>query len=360
MSFVILTCQTQPSHAATPTQNPEDEVVQVEKALIEGGSSLAQQARRALLGMCTEQAAWRTTDNGTAERSMHAENQADERTSERNTLTYHHFTEEPRLAGTCSSLPQGRHSSQDEPRDRQPVAALKPSGESIPLISAQSQSNLAAEPKGCPSPPRAPMGQGSDRGCGRCIIVAPGKLEHTQRVQAQKQQLVLRRLWSQLEREQVRRTECKKREHLCATRLKDQREAERKMQEDESFAADSDLAELELTEDREKAEQWAALMALEERKHKLTKAKENERFIEALREKVKQRMIQKHSQLPALCSCARTFWETDPDTCANNCIFYKNEKGLLSSAFSILTPTCNHLLAYAKALWNLMVSLELQ
>lgn len=31
--------------------------------------------------------------------------------------------------------------------------------------------------------------------------------------------------------------------------------------------------------------------------------------------------------LPPLCSCGSDFWDSHPDTCANNCVFYKNHKG---------------------------------
>ena len=31
--------------------------------------------------------------------------------------------------------------------------------------------------------------------------------------------------------------------------------------------------------------------------------------------------------LPPLCCCGPDFWDAHPDTCANNCIFYKNHKG---------------------------------
>ena len=285
------------------------------------GTSQTQRARRALLALCTGNAAEKTADvNGTTDGGAEKQRSEDNQGHQRNTLTYHQSTEEPRLAG--DSLLQGLcRSSQGA---NQPIAVRDPSGGPMSSIPVHSQDNAYAEPT---KPPSFPPGeQGGSHG--RCVIVAPGRLEHDRMVQAQKQHLVFRRLWSQLEREQVRQARYQRKENQCATRLKGQREAERKMQERECCLAESNLAEQELMEDREKAEQWAVLLALEERKHRLTKAKENERFIEALREKVKQRMIQKHSQLPALCACARTFWETDPDTCANNCIFYKNEKGL--------------------------------
>jgi coiled-coil domain-containing protein 15 len=28
-----------------------------------------------------------------------------------------------------------------------------------------------------------------------------------------------------------------------------------------------------------------------------------------------------------LCCCGETLWETNPDTCANNCVFYRNHRG---------------------------------
>lgn len=62
------------------------------------------------------------------------------------------------------------------------------------------------------------------------------------------------------------------------------------------------------------------------------------RFIEALRAQVKERMSQAKLELPPLCCCASSFWDSHPDTCANNCVFYNNPKG------EDFTP--NHLLAY--------------
>ena len=317
------------------TQNPDDEAVLVEKAI---GTSIAQRARKALLALVrTDQAAGRTMDDESAGRHVLAENELEEQRSEgnprrceRNTVTFHQSTEEPRLAD--NSLCSSQHPSPQ----RQPKAPAESLGDSTSVTTAQLQRDPAAEPKGLPADKE---GGGHER----CIVVSQGKLEHSRKVQAQREHLTLKRLWSRLEREQARQAQHQRREDQYAARLKGWKEAERREQEsNDTHTAGSESPNTEQMEDRERAEQWAELMALEERRHKLTKAKENERFIEALREKVKQRMILKHSQLPALCSCARTFWETDPDTCANNCIFYKNEK------------------AYAKALWSLMVSLELQ
>uniref|UniRef100_A0A3Q0SC86 Coiled-coil domain containing 15 n=1 Tax=Amphilophus citrinellus TaxID=61819 RepID=A0A3Q0SC86_AMPCI len=66
------------------------------------------------------------------------------------------------------------------------------------------------------------------------------------------------------------------------------------------------------------------------------------RFIEALRAQMKERMSQVKLELPPLCCCASSFWDSHPDTCANNCVFYNNPK------------------AYAQALHSALVSLDLQ
>ncbi|KAI3373924.1 hypothetical protein L3Q82_022493, partial [Scortum barcoo] len=49
-------------------------------------------------------------------------------------------------------------------------------------------------------------------------------------------------------------------------------------------------------------------------------------FIEALRAQMKERLSQEKLELPPLCCCASSFWDSHPDTCANNCIFHNNPK----------------------------------
>lgn len=44
-----------------------------------------------------------------------------------------------------------------------------------------------------------------------------------------------------------------------------------------------------------------------------------------MKEKLKKYKV----ELPPLCCCGDTFWDSHPDTCANNCIFYNNPKGKL-------------------------------
>lgn len=51
-----------------------------------------------------------------------------------------------------------------------------------------------------------------------------------------------------------------------------------------------------------------------------------ERYIEALRQQLKEKTRRKKIDLPPLCCCGETIWDTNPETCANNCVFYKNPK----------------------------------
>ncbi len=51
------------------------------------------------------------------------------------------------------------------------------------------------------------------------------------------------------------------------------------------------------------------------------------RYVHALRATLKEKLMKRKLHVPALCSCGPTIFDTNPDTCANNCIFYKNHKG---------------------------------
>jgi len=52
------------------------------------------------------------------------------------------------------------------------------------------------------------------------------------------------------------------------------------------------------------------------------------RFLEALKRNLREKIEKQNLDVPQLCSCGPTIWDTNPDTCANNCIFYKNPKGM--------------------------------
>ncbi|XP_042738165.1 coiled-coil domain-containing protein 15 [Lagopus leucura] len=86
------------------------------------------------------------------------------------------------------------------------------------------------------------------------------------------------------------------------------------------------LAQLELEERR-----------LNKVKQKDQRNKEYTRYVEALRAEVKEKMKLYNINLPPLCSCSSDFWESHPDTCANNCIFYKNHKAYSQALQSVIS-----------------------
>ena len=157
---------------------------------------------------------------------------------------------------------------------------------------------------------------------------APGQVEHMDRIHAGKQYLVFRRLYSDLEREQVRKKQKQKTHSRQVEAMKRKKEAERRRIEDEIDSVhSSSIISTSTTEDRELAEEWAELMHQEERKRQAQKAKELDRYTTALKLKLREQIERKKLDLPPLCSCAETLWDTNPETCANNCIFYRNSKG---------------------------------
>ncbi|XP_045894746.1 coiled-coil domain-containing protein 15 [Micropterus dolomieu] len=166
--------------------------------------------------------------------------------------------------------------------------------------------------------------------------------------QRQFQFLMHRRLYMNIEREQVKDNK-QHRKHLKRTaRIKAEKETlrleeERKLERVRQLAeARQKLEERELLIlERLKLEEEEGAMELQRRK-KEEKGKEASRFIEALRAQMKERLSQEKLELPPLCCCASSFWDSHPDTCANNCVFHNNPK------------------AYAKALHSTMLSLDLQ
>ena len=159
-------------------------------------------------------------------------------------------------------------------------------------------------------------------------FTAPGQIEHMEQKHAGKQYLLFRRLYSDLEREQVRKRKIQTSYFQKVESLKRKKEEERKAIESEMYGVESlSIISTDESEEKERATEWAELMLLEERKRKLQKAKETDRYILALKAKLKDHIELMKLYVPPLCSCGKTVWDTDPNTCANNCVFYQNTKG---------------------------------
>uniref|UniRef100_A0A8C5S7T6 Coiled-coil domain-containing protein 15 n=1 Tax=Laticauda laticaudata TaxID=8630 RepID=A0A8C5S7T6_LATLA len=84
----------------------------------------------------------------------------------------------------------------------------------------------------------------------------------------------------------------------------------------------------------------------EEKKKLVQKNKEYSRYVEALRAQMREKIDMYNIHLPPLCFCGSGFWDTHPDSCANNCMFYKNHKGITSGS-----PLCFIILSTSPLIW---------
>lgn len=160
-------------------------------------------------------------------------------------------------------------------------------------------------------------------------FTAPGQLEHAQKKQAAQQYHLFRKLYSDLERVQARQKQLQLTHNERVEKLKRRKEASRRVAEDEVNCMDScSVISTEAPEDQQRATQWAELVARETRRQQMQKNQEMDRYIQALRVRLKEQVEGRKLDVPPLCACGVSLWDTSPDTCANNCSFYKNPKGV--------------------------------
>ncbi|KAK3095448.1 hypothetical protein FSP39_014789 [Pinctada imbricata] len=173
-----------------------------------------------------------------------------------------------------------------------------------------------------------------------------GVREEEERKQLKLQQATYRRLFMDIEREQVKENIRRKDHKKKIEILKKEKEALRRQEEDHShelleprdpLTGESSMESLQ----REIEEHQYIREVMRENKYKIQKVKEMERFLEALKHQLKDKMDKKGVELAPLCCCGTSVWDTNPETCANNCVFYRNPKG------------------YARALQSLLVSSEI-
>ncbi|KAM4726316.1 uncharacterized protein ccdc15 isoform 2-T2 [Anableps anableps] len=166
--------------------------------------------------------------------------------------------------------------------------------------------------------------------------------------QRQSQFLKHRRLVMSTEREQVKENKQLRKHLKRITRMKAEKE---KLRQEEEMKLERARM---LTETKQRLEerelQILECLQLEEeeratqlqRRNRQEKGKDSARCVEALRAQMRKRLSQMKQELPPLCCCGSSFWDSHPDTCANNCIFHNNPR------------------AYVKALHSTLVSLDLQ
>ncbi|XP_011482210.1 coiled-coil domain-containing protein 15 [Oryzias latipes] len=165
--------------------------------------------------------------------------------------------------------------------------------------------------------------------------------------QRQFQFLMHRRLAMSTEREQVKENRQHRKHLQRSARIKAEKEQirleeEKRLEEAQQLAeARHNLEERELLIlERLQLEEEERAALLQSRKQE--ERKRGGRFVDALRAQMKERLSQLKLEPPPLCCCASSFWDSHPDTCANNCVFHNNPR------------------AYARALHSTMLSVDLQ
>ncbi|XP_008117299.2 coiled-coil domain-containing protein 15 [Anolis carolinensis] len=184
-------------------------------------------------------------------------------------------------------------------------------------------------------------------------ILWPGREREESKKQRQSQYLRYRRLFMDIEREQVKEQQ---RQKECQRKMdKIKREKEQQRQREEQKITENQKAKEPATQERlsqggassrEKEHlklEHLKLEDTEERKgimEKQQRCKEYARYAEALRAQMREKIKMYNINLPPLCFCGSDFWDSHPDSCANNCVFYKNHKAYAQALQSVIS-SCN-------------------
>ncbi|XP_017316260.1 coiled-coil domain-containing protein 15 isoform X3 [Ictalurus punctatus] len=191
----------------------------------------------------------------------------------------------------------------------------------------------------CERVPREPHPTSPDYRSTRVLWPREDPEEQTR--QRRSQFLMYRRLVMDSEREQVKEHQRRKKHLRRIARIKAEKEQQREEEERRMERARQreesrrELAERErLILERLRLEEEE--QEEEKRRARVKKSKETTRYVEALRAQIKEKLEQVKVELPPLCCCGESFWDSHPDTCANNCVFYNNPKGYAQALHSVL------------------------
>ncbi|KAM5226237.1 coiled-coil domain-containing protein 15 isoform 2-T3 [Hipposideros larvatus] len=169
------------------------------------------------------------------------------------------------------------------------------------------------------------------------LTLQSGVDKEEDRKERQKQYLRYRRLFMDIEREQVKEQQRQKEHRKKIEKIKKKKEQQR-------YAEEQRILRMNIHEEEpysgEKMSETLAQLQLEEIKGAKDKQrqreKEYQRYVEALRAQIQEKMQLCNITLPPLCYCGPDFWDAHPDTCANNCIFYKNHRAYTRALHSVI------------------------
>ncbi|XP_063639550.1 coiled-coil domain-containing protein 15 isoform X15 [Pan troglodytes] len=237
----------------------------------------------------------------------------EERVREELPLDYHQYVV-PKIQDQDSPREQNKHIKLPSSFEKWEIARGNTPG--VPLAYDRYQSGLSTEFQ-------APLAFQSD------VDREEDKKER------QKQYLRHRRLFMDIEREQVKEQQRQKEQKKKIEKIKKKREQER-------YAEEQRILRMNFHEDPYSGEKLSEILAqlqLQEIKgtrEKQQREKEYLRYVEALRAQIQEKMQLYNITLPPLCCCGPDFWDAHPDTCANNCIFYKNHRAYTRALHSFI------------------------
>nr|AAI61539.1 ccdc15 protein [Xenopus tropicalis] len=169
------------------------------------------------------------------------------------------------------------------------------------------------------------------------LVLRPGVDEEENRKQRQTQFLMYRRLFMDIEREQVKEMKRQKEHEKKILKVKREREFQRQIEE-QQLLDEADLGKQYMHEKHsELSNLYHDTEKQTENEDKTHKNIEYVRYVEALRAQMKEKIQLHNIELPPLCCCGSDFWESHPDTCANNCVFYKNPKAYARALQSVIS-----------------------
>uniref|UniRef100_A0A8C6FWS7 Coiled-coil domain containing 15 n=1 Tax=Moschus moschiferus TaxID=68415 RepID=A0A8C6FWS7_MOSMO len=180
------------------------------------------------------------------------------------------------------------------------------------------------------------------------LALQSGVSQEEDKKERQKRYLRYRRLFMDIEREQVKEQQRQKEHKKTIEKIK-------KKKERQHYAEEQRMLRMNSHEEPcsgEKMSEILAQLQLEEIKAAREKQQQKEkeyqsgslclvilyfyRYVEALRAQIQEKMQLYNITLPPLCCCGPDFWDAHPDTCANNCIFYKNHKAYTRALHSVI------------------------
>ncbi|XP_066495718.1 coiled-coil domain-containing protein 15 [Tiliqua scincoides] len=171
------------------------------------------------------------------------------------------------------------------------------------------------------------------------LVLWPGIENEESKKQRQNQYLRYRRLFMDIEREQVKEQQRQKEWQKKMEKIKREKEHHRLAEEERLQERASHGALSSGGKTCEQLEQLKLEDMREKRKvvEKQQRNKEYSRYVEALRAQMREKIRMYKIDLPPLCFCGIDFWDCHPDSCANNCVFYKNHKAYAEALQSVIS-----------------------